>query len=227
MTSESINKRLLEFYMGVSPQLENILEPYEDCSSPHLIFVPDGYAAVTARLMIVGQQTNGWENGIFSSDPSGVEAVMRLYADFNLGKKWKRSPFWQAAHKLFRLLNPDGPERSFLWSNLVKVDQNGHRPNADLEEKVCALRILHEEISITKPDVVVFFTGPEYDQRLKKTFPSVRYVPDSRLLAKLKHPEFPALSFRTYHPNYLRRSHKWFVLRKIVEEIPGKKKSVV
>jgi hypothetical protein len=218
MTPESINKQLLSFYTGIVAELQQILVQYKGCSSPHFLFAPEGYEAVSTILMIVGQQTNGWDCGTLNSAISSVQSLRKSYADFDLGHECKASPFWQAAHRLFKLLNTAGPERSFLGSNLVKVDQYCRRPVPELEEQVGALMILQREISITRPDVLVFFTGPDYDQRLMRTFRGVQYVSKSRLLARLQHPQLPTLSFRTYHPNYLRRSRKWNVLEKIVME---------
>lgn len=219
MDSESLNHDLFNFYSGISSQLSNILKVYKNSALPQFINVPEGYVLTAKKLMIVGQQTNGWDDGktrVSFIDPT---ALMKLYATFNLGKKYSATPFWQAAHRLEGAINPAGPPRSFLWSNLVKTDQNGKRPIPELEEAINTYQILQTELSITKPDIVLFFTGPDYDERLIATFPSVQIKPNSHLLSRLIHPQLPVASFRTYHPNYLRRSRKWHVLDKIVSEV--------
>ena len=182
-------------------------------SAPHLIQVPEGYAHASTRLMVVGQQTYGWGEPPYVGS---VELLMAGYASFDLGNGYRRSPFWVASHKLHRALNPEGPERAFLWSNLVKVDCKGARPAPEIEDMVSRLGLLQMEIELTNPDVVVFFTGPYYDDRLTATFPGVRFVDAGRHIQRLEHPQLPKRSFRTYHPNYLRRSRNWSVLTELI-----------
>jgi len=84
---------------------------------------------------------------------------------------------------------------------------------------VSQLGLLSQEIAITNPEAVVFFTGPHYDARLKSSFPNVEYKALSHTLARLNHYELPISSFKAYHPNYLRRSRQWNVLDDVVELI--------
>jgi hypothetical protein len=161
--------------------------------------------------MVVGQQTFGCGSAVSSS----VDDLLAEYRSFYLGQHYRRTPFWQAARRLYRSLSPDGAEGAFLWTNLVKLDQFQSRPEAAVEDLVCDLRLLPAEMLITCPDVVVFFTGPNYDARLRRTFPGVVYQAQSREIAQLKHPGLPNRSYRTYHPAYLRRSRRWYVLDEI------------
>ena len=205
-----INEELTRRYEQALAQLPRLPA---GVSEPHLIQVPPTYALASTRLMVVGQQTYGW------GDPpyvGSVQLLMAGYASFDLGNGYRRSPLWMAAHKLHRALNPEGPERAFLWSNLVKVDQKGERPTPEVEEMAARLGLLQMEIELTKPDVVIFFTGPDYDDRLKATFPSVRFVDAGRLIHRLEHPHLPTRSFRTYHPKHLRLSRNWSVLTELI-----------
>jgi hypothetical protein len=219
MTSEKLNEKLFDCYSRVAKQIQIALDSRKGYSSPHFLSVPEGYLRSGIKLMIVGQQTYGWHQGVFSPTSTAVRTLMRCYDEFDLGKNYTRSPFWQGAHRLFNLLNANGPSRSFLWSNLIKVDKGQDRPEYDVEESICRLRILEQEISITKPDAVVFFTGPNYDQRLIDTFDGVEFSAHSPMLARLKHPLLPRQTYRTYHPNYLRRSRNWGVLEVIARGI--------
>lgn len=204
--------------MDMNAQLRALYSPALDAlavlrahgaSRPLLMEVPEAYHLAPVKLMIVGQQTLGW-----GEQCEDLDQLLALYREFDLGLECRRSPFWHAAHRLHRGLNPDGPERAFLWSNLVKVDQYGRRPEAAMEDSVCSLGLLAGEIEITKPDVVVFFTGA-YDQRLQSTFPGVEYEQVLPSAARLKHPALPVHSYRTYHPRYLQRSGRWGVLDEI------------
>lgn len=219
MTADHLNKQLRIFYREVLPSLRDIVASDGTISNPHLISVPGEYTATRTRVMVIGQQTYGWGERGVSGQADALNALIQLYADFNLGEKYTASPFWQATVSLNRFVNPDSPPRAFLWSNLIKVDQSKRRPSQKIEEGVCALALLQREIAITKPNAVVFFTGPDYDSRIERSFPELTWESKSRLLTRLIHPNLPTLFFRTYHPNYLRRSGHWNVILKIGQEI--------
>lgn len=204
--------------MDINTQLRALYTPAMDAfaalraggaSKPLLMEVPDAYHQAPVKLMVVGQQTLGW-----GERRDSLDDLLDEYREFDLGRDCRRSHFWQAAHKLHAGLNPDGPKRAFLWSNLVKVDQRGHRPEPAMEDAACRLGLLEREIAITRPDVVIFFTGAYHD-RLQSTFPGLSVV-EFPSFARLKHPALPVHSYRTYHPRYLRLSRRWRVLDEIV-----------
>lgn len=205
----SINTELVRRYKAALSSLPRLPD---NVSSPLLIRVPEGYESNPRKLMVVGQQTFGWG----SPEHSGtVEKLMEGYGEFDLAASYRPSPFWTASHELHKALNPDSPPRTFLWSNLVKVDQEGRRPDPAVEDAVARLDLLAMEIEVTQPDVVVFFTGPSYDLRLAATFAGIGFTEIAPGITTLKHPILPARSFRTYHPAYLRRSGKWEILSEL------------
>ncbi|HWI50619.1 MAG TPA: hypothetical protein VNT01_00580 [Symbiobacteriaceae bacterium] len=196
----------------------------ERVSNPLLVEAQPGYGAVQTRLMVVGQQTFGWEGALgqgVGDDPVG--RLMQAYRDYRVGANWRSTPFWQAAYELYGLLNPAGPDEGFIWSNLIKVDQGGYRPEPEVE--VAARRlfgVLPDEVAILEPDVVAFFTGPGYDRVLRRLFPGVVLFPcegyDVEDLARVVHPLLPARTYRTHHPRTLRMNHKWAVVEAIAAE---------
>ena len=181
-----------------------------------LIDVPDAYRDTTVKLMVVGQQTNGWGH-----PDDGIEGLLAEYRSFGLGKTYVSSPFWHAAHEIYGSLNPDGPPRGFLWSNLIKVDVAQERPSPAIEELISSVGLLQHEVAITQPDVVVFFTGPWYDERLRATFPGVEYERVNDFVNRLSHDALPERTFRSYHPGYLRRSGNWPVIEELKELLGG------
>jgi hypothetical protein len=206
-----MNEALLETYRQYWPGLLEILNrPHireSRVSCPLLLAVPPDYAQSRCRLMVIGQQTRGW------AAPRGntIESLQENYTRFHLGEHLLRTPFWQACHKLACLLNGDGPRYDFLWSNLVRVDQDGQRPDVIIEDEIGrAFPVLPREIEVTRPDTIIFFTGPLYDTRLMNTFPELEMVkiPGYRLtaLARLVHPGLPHHAYRTHDPSYLRRA---------------------
>ena len=218
-----MNTRLLEIYESALDELSRTLPPVGGLSRPLLLAVPDGYHRAQIKLMVVGQETRGWGDGCAFA----ASDLMRCYREFDLARTYRYpgAPFWRAAHELYGGLNPHGPERAFLWSNLVKVDQyreadpNGRRPTLEVEEAVSRLGLLPQEIAVTEPDAVVFFTGPDYKVRLQETFPGVDHRSVCSVLSKLAHPELPCHTYQTYHPQYLNRSTRWGTIGEIVSLI--------
>jgi hypothetical protein len=104
-----------------------------------------------------------------------------------------------------------------------KFDVNQKRPSGEYETSIATLDgLLVTEIEILKPKVCIFFTGPHFDWRIRKIFPDVEFTAiegySINQFSRLKHQELPVLSFRTYHPGYLRRSR---LEEKVVEFIKG------
>jgi hypothetical protein len=212
-----MNDALRVFYESIWSDIEAIRSRELDVSRPLLLEVPPGYERAATRVMIVGQETFGWGR----PEENTVSLLQEGYRSFDRGRSVSHTPFWQAASTIWRLLNPDDEQRAFLWTNLVKVDQASHRPSQRVEDAISALLLVQREIEITQPDVVVFFTGPRYDERLCKTFPNVQFVQMSKAVARVQHPSLPVRCYRTYHPQYLRLRRQWSVLDQICADASG------
>lgn len=198
------NAKLRLLYKKHWPAINKCMKKYPGLSGPIVMDISDAYFSSSTKLMIVGQQTYGWPRG-------GLDALLRAYRDFNFGEEWYQSPFWNMTSQIADIL---GISRySIAWTNLVKCDYKQNRPAKSIEEEIRnAFPVLQEEISILAPHIVIFFTGPNYDNSLEKSLPgtifrTIRYF-DQRLLERVSHPILPKNSMRTYHPNYLRRSGK-------------------
>ena len=214
-----MNRKLSELYSRVLHDISPALAAIDDLGGPLLIDVPDAYRSSTVKLMVVGQQTYGW------GDPEdGIDGLLAEYHRFDLGKTYLKSPFWQAAHAVYESLNPAGPPRGFLWSNLIKVDVAQKRPPRLIEELISSTGLLQHELSITQPDVVVFFTGPRYDERLRATFPGVEYERINDFIDRLSHDELPEQTFRSYHPRWLRQSGNWSVIEELKTLVCGRER---
>ena len=223
MSVDTLNEQLHNLYRSHWSRLARELPTDEGLSNPQFMKIPQEYERADCKLLIVGQQTNGWGVGSkdagfgadLGNDPA--DELMSLYQRFELGRKYTKSPFWVASHKIYKALNPQGEPEGFAWSNLVKIDQNRFRPAFEYENIVSKCELLQAECKLLKPDVVVFFTGPDYDPRLLMTFPGLQMSPViERALFVLEHEALPAHSYRTYHPNYLRRSKQWEILDRII-----------
>jgi hypothetical protein len=161
--------------------------------------------------MVVGQETHGWY-GEWNSTAS-IPETLKVYDSFHLGLGYN-SPFWEATRRLRTNLKDSVPEFGFVWANLFSFDQNKGRADENYLEAMRKMRVLPKEIEILKPHAVIFFTGPVYEYNLNYYFPG-ESIGDRRL-ARLVRERLPTLSFRTYHPNYLKRSKQ---LNGVVDEI--------
>jgi hypothetical protein len=191
-------------------------------SCPFLLTVqaPISYLGAQRKLMIVGQQTDGWTGlGDIADAGDPISVVMaESRRPPTLGAALPGSPFWRAAHTLYWAANANGPKNGFLWNNLIKFDEQlstqGGRPRygpprPDLDEPLfAAFNVTLEEIRITRPEAIVFFTAAEpYRTRMHRIFPGLRLSPTAeRLVYQASHRDLPDRSYVTYHPGWLNRS---------------------
>lgn len=200
----------------------------ERVSQPLLVVVPRGYVQSRVRLMIVGQETLGW--GEPEWDPStcdGREKLYSWYEDFDLahGRRESGSPFWQAAYKLEAALNPDGPSRSFLWTNVVPVSQDVSgtgrfgRPDSAVARSACGVNLLPIEVEVTHPDAIVFFSGKSRDVYLRESFPNATLTELDPLVGELGNMPKDVIAYRTEHPRRLRGLRQSAVIDQIAVRI--------
>lgn len=165
--------------------------------SPNELYLTQPY-----RLLIIGQQTNGWTYYV-----DDIDRQLKTYEDFNLGVDYYASPFWNITRKLELAIG--NAEYSCGWTNINKFDLDGNRPFGEYEKEISRLdSLLIKEIEVLKPDVCVFFTGPSFDQRIASIFSGITFHFidnwERKQLCRLKHPKLPNLTFRTHHPKSLR-----------------------
>jgi len=221
-------------------------------SCPLFVAPPTEWSSSRHKLLVVGQETFGWDfpKGEIGSDedvwtlkecldiPGAIEALGAAYEKFDLGHQFEslsRAPFWNAHRYLAERLE-DGEYRAVLWTNLARCDAspinderasvwtNFSYENLDL---LCAWQkeFAVTEIADSEAKAVIFFTGPNYDYLLERTFRDVQYFPvagnheSERVLARIESPDLPAASFRTYHPKYLRISGQWDILDTLAETV--------
>ena len=158
---------------------------------------------------------------------SAIKAMVHGYREFDFSRHQPTNyngPFWTAYRQLRRNLEND-LNRSILWTNVFRmdVDNNSVIKNATDQERQSIYEItsglLSDELSILNPKVVIFFTGPDYDEAIKRQFPNVHFngfaQHELRKVARLIHPSLPECTIRTYHPKYLRLSRQWEILTDI------------
>ncbi len=212
----------------------------QKASAPLLIVPHQKWRRSNVRLLIVGQETLGWgftsetNSGTgpsicnlqqFACAVGGVQAMFYAYKKFNFAESYRHrnSAFWRA----FRFLEQNINTRhcSAMWTNLFKVDVGGSvMRNCNKKERSLLSNaqngLLQLEIAALKPNVVIFFTGPDYDRELYSAFPDLtlerlwRGVA-SREMASVCSKSLPLCAIRTYHPSYLQRSRRGHLLRRL------------
>jgi len=190
----------------------------ETLTNPLLLAVPDegAYREADVKVMYFGQETNSW-HGPFMSEPASnaVSVLQDAYNEFF----WTRysydeygGHFWTALKKFdgafakaFR-----GKKVVATWNNVVKVGfagKKGAPPDEICDLVMEQFDVIAEEVRILEPDIVLFLTGPCYDESIVDAFSGATFEETGerplRQLARVLARGLPPNSFRTYHPKYL------------------------
>jgi len=199
-----MKNKLLNLYTNRQQDFKGIIEkfPEDDLAGPFLMSPNEEYINQANKLLIIGQETNGWSYHIDELDKQ-----MKTYEDFNVGIEYRASPFWNISRKVEKALN--NTPYTCAWTNISKFDLDSGRPYGEYETAISKLDdILISEINIIQPDFCMFFTGPSFDQRLRTIFQDIEFIElpnwSIRQFCQLKHPDLPENSFRSYHPKSLR-----------------------
>jgi hypothetical protein len=206
-----------ELYLRYWNELERYRASIPSLSPPLLVEPPDKYWTQAVRLCVVGQETHSWYDEPFGirTGAAAVDYLLGVYREFALGTRYV-SPFWRSVRYLEAAL---GIERgAVVWTNLNKVDQDQRRPIPAVEKAVGALfPVVPEELSLAKAHAVVFFTGPRYDDLLRRLFAGSSLTSAGPYIARVSnHPQLPACAYRTYHPAFLSRKK---VLERVIDDL--------
>jgi hypothetical protein len=181
------------------------------------------------RVMIFGQETNHWED---LSDHQSIKSIryrLKNYNRFyNNGDCWSYGGhFWNGFARFTNILNAKYPDKQirYVWNNIVKIGKDheaGRPPKNIYDAEREFFHVIPDEVKILKPDIILFLTGPNYDDVIRDNFGELAYSPVSpyseRQLAKVVIPSI-RFAFRTYHPNYLFRNDIDSYFRAIVKRI--------
>ena len=221
-----MKEALARYYRSIAPELLAAMPAGQRISSPLFLSVMPEYECARKRLLIVGQETHSWYGLVDDlrgvADP--VEWMESRYREFDLGQSYRKSLFCETTRRIQEQLAPDVPISGFMWSNLFPCDEKGKTPSPEIADKLRRFRILPHEIEILRPHAIIFLTGPNYDYVINDFFRDCAFaeiIPEisKRGLAQLAHVELPKLTFRTFHPNSLRRQQKSHYVDLILDEI--------
>jgi len=188
------------------------------------------YFAADYKIMVFGQETNDWE-GIFPH-PKKTNHLLDIYHKFyNNGSCFSYSgSFWNGVSQLKSALRKKFGQsdqvQSILWNNVIKIGKangKGTPSNEILKWQDTWFDIVLLEVCLLRPDIIVFFTGPNYDVFLSRIFSDLSFENlngrDSRELARVKSHFLPRNTIRTYHPGFLWRNKFYSYLDEILDAI--------
>lgn len=220
-----------ELYCLYTEYLKNLGEKLNNCTkgcengvkptNPLLINLEneEKYKEADIKVMIFGQETYDWEGNF--GDRSIEELLSTYNSFFEQGECYKRGGnFWNAVKDFKNSLQEKYPNKKveFVWNNILKIGKEGDK-GAPSEEIINITQkefpVIKNEIEILKPDVILFFTGPNYDVYINNIFSNTDFQQvsnwDTRYLAKVKGDRLPEKTFRTYHPRYLQSPSSTYV----------------
>ena len=204
-------------------------------TKPFWLKVPDEYATARKRILMINQETYGWHHTFRVKSP---EDLMQYYADFIerdvLGAN-KPSPVWVKFRNLRELALKYGAaiiasnigKIGYVWESKYRYGCRGFKKK-DVNYHPWVNEVFLKEIEILKPDMILFFSGPNYDEYIDRRFEDygfpkpqrLRALADveSRKFARIEVPGFPPM-YRTYHPVYLQRNARQPWAKAVVAEI--------
>jgi hypothetical protein len=187
--ADQAHAMLLDRYMEVldAPALARIgiTETRGILSGLFLPDVPDAYVRSRFRVMLIGQETRGWNGRLSDLGKCGsagnamrdhVETSMQRHLGHSLTVP-NKSKFMQFYDELHQSLGTHvEPERNAVfWGNLLCVSLNSGTPvKADHIQQMQELsrQLLTIQLDVLRPHAVVFASGWRYDKFIKAALPS-------------------------------------------------------
>ena len=213
--NSEINQKLLKLFESKWEAVNKVydtLQEEEEWAVLHLACVPYNYEKMKYKILIVGQENNGYG---YETEP---KKSMLFTLDFQSNRYYDNAPFFSFPYSFCASINDCDNEKyskkSYLaWVNLKEFsfETSSKKPLNEKAQNIIdnEYNILEEEIKIINPDIVLFLTGPNYDYYIKAQLNGVEFKTIEnygiRQFARVEHKSLPKNSFRIYHPVYLRR----------------------
>jgi len=210
-----IRKKLLSF------NSENLSNEKHRATNPLLIRTNKDYEKAKLKIMFFGQETNTWGrvfgmSNVFDNK-SKMKNILDGYESFylNQGSKKYGRAFWNFVERLKNTKTNQKAE--YLWNNVFKIGkcEIGTPPDDIINDTFEHFNVIQKEIEILKPDVLLFFSGPNYDEFIRQSVGAFRrsQIDDEFSEKELCKLDFRnglpiKLALRSYHPEHLRFKNK-------------------
>ncbi|SDM41166.1 Uracil DNA glycosylase superfamily protein [Daejeonella rubra] len=197
-----VDGHLKEYNLNVPPE--------KKATNPFFITIPDDYGSYSNRIMIFGQETNGWCNecGNNSEYSNSLDKSIEIYRKFYLngGINSYSGPFWNEFKRIRKAIQ-EHKNTVFLWNNVNKIGRIGKGNIKEINEiQFRYFQLIRDEIELLKPNVIVFLTGSDYDYFIENNFGKFKQteISDSIWEISFNDDRLKSIkSFKTYHPNAL------------------------
>lgn len=214
ISDSAINKSLYELYGSQWGNYLSNIQGNEDAAYPYLPVASDRFSAADKKVILYGQETMSWGGEFYDHPEHGtLKNTMSLYDIFVNEGEGYNSPFWNFINSLKRHAESNV---GFIVSNIVRI---GKRYEAGCDETINSLTTRYfdvaiQEYEILNPDIMLFLTGPRYDEHIRATFgnftlESISENYNTRAFAKIVFEDntLPP-GYRCYHPGYIQRIGK-------------------
>lgn len=224
------NQELLKLYNSKNEVIKEIEELNKElkCGKLALLLpsVPQNYQKSKYKIMAIGQELYGGY-GVRSEPRITMLDNLRGQSFDSCGRGFFSFPakLCHAVNEIGGKLNRKEIRSYFVWAEIrkfsywkpVKKPIVYKKPSSRLNNKVQNLidtkfNILEDEIRIINPDIVLFLTGPNYDDYIRTQLDGVKFYElensgyKKRQFARVEHPVLEGRkAFRVYHPGYLNR----------------------
>lgn len=220
-----INDQLNQLYLKEIKRLKNSDIKSFEFDGPLLMHCWEKeYLQSEFKILFFGRESNGWMGDLILN----VEDCINKYQDFELCENGNYTTFWQYVYETKNILMPKSVnQKNFLWSNVSKFSKlDGKAIDLDSYKFFCDnFQILENEIEILKPDVIIFFTGESWDNKIQYQINSeIQFqkvkddIPISKL-SRISSEIFPHNTFRVDHPITLKIQKNWNYMEIIMEQI--------
>lgn len=198
-----MNKALEQLYRK---KWDTLIKHSEGLKAAHplLIQVSDDYIDADLRVMIVGQETDGWIGELFENEKP-IEYVQEKYFNYLYsGKDKNKRAFWNRKNfKFFKeVLTKKYPSKKveLIWNNVSKIGKISRgKPTKDIEAlEKNYLNVFNDEVNILQPNIIIFTSGNRATPLRHQKISPTKKEPVSQVILE-EHPEIYAL--RSYHPN--------------------------
>ena len=183
----------------------------------HLPCITGNYKEMNKKILIIGQEVDGWRK-IKDNPKDAMLDTLDISIKPPKHKPKHPRPFNAFSRKFCETVNKECKSKfpiSWASANIRKFSYK-KTPKFKLHEKVHNLiydkfNCLEEEIKIINPEIVLFLTGPNYDDYIKVQLNGVKFHKlensdyEKRQFARVEHEVLPKKSFRIYHPNAFRQ----------------------
>lgn len=210
---EDIQNKLKKLYTIEIENLGDIKNLTESPTNPLLLSLPDNYDK-TLKVMLFGQETNDWQKQF--NKELDIDRSISTYRKFWIDKTSnysKKGPLMQTFNTFQNKIGKYN-QVSCIWNNIIKIGKYNQvgTPNKETRNWQIKWRdVIRKEVELLEPDMIVFFTGPNYDIHIEDVFGSFsKEIYNNQKINKITklnfHNNQKFVAYRTYHPGYLRRS---------------------